>query len=324
MILVTGGTGLIGSHLITSLIKNGEQVKALYRSTIPSFYLSDRVEWVKGDILDIVGLQEALINVHKVYHCAAVVSFNPRKKDELHKINIEGTVNIVNASLDTGIEKLLFVSSVAALGRKKENDCIDEHIQWSETNSYSEYGKTKYLAEMEVWRGIGEGLNAVIINPVTVLGAGNWHKGSSELFKSAYNEFPWFTEGINGFTDVLDVVKAMIFLMNSNIQSERYIISTTNLAYRNLFTMMANCFGKKPPHKKVKPWMAEILWRLEGLKTKFSGKEPLLTKETVHTAQVKICFDNTKLLKAIPEFSYTPMEDTVNRICRELKERYNL
>ncbi|MDE3235809.1 MAG: NAD-dependent epimerase/dehydratase family protein [Bacteroidota bacterium] len=323
MILITGATGLLGSHLIKELYKKGTPAKALYRASIPA-ELKEYAQWIQGDILDPVSLDEAMQGIQQVYHCAASVSFNPKKKQETHKINIEGTANVVNACINNNIQKLLFVSSVAALGRTADGKKITEKIQWSEESNNSEYGKSKYFAEMEVWRGIGEGLNTVIINPSIILGAGDWEKGSTEIFKSVYNEFPWYTEGVNGFVDVKDVVKAMILLMNGAANSERFIISNENISYQQLFNLIAGSFGKKQPHKRVSPFLAEIVWRVEGLKGKISGKDPLLTKETARTAQEKTYFDNSKFLYYAPNFEYTPIQESVTRICKELKTKYQL
>ncbi len=324
MILVTGATGLVGSHLITALIQEGKQVRALYRSAIPEFAGAQQVQWVKGDILDVMSLEEAMQGIQQVYHCAAIVSFNPKRRAVLYQTNIEGTANIVNACIDAGVNKLLFVSSVAALGRIREDTPINESMNWTEETSNSEYGKSKYLAETEVWRGISEGLNAVIVNPVIILGAGDWQRGSSELFKSAYDEFPWYTEGISGFVDVLDVVKAMMRLVESDISAERFIISAENKGYREVFSAMAKGFNKRPPHKKVNPFLAAIVWRIEALKGMITGKAPLLTKETAATAQAKVNFDNTKLFKQLPGFVYTPVNDAIQRICNELIKKHNL
>ena len=325
MILVTGATGLVGSHLVAQLVNDGKKVKALYRSAIPAIEGADRVEWVKGDILDVVALEEAMANVQQVYHCAAIVSFHPGKKALMHQTNIEGTANVVNTCLSARVDKLLFVSSVAALGRIRENVQINETMNWTEATSNSEYGKSKYLAETEVWRGIGEGLNAVIVNPALILGAGDWSKGSSELFKSAYAEFPWYTEGVSGFVDVLDVIRAMKLLMEaSNISAERFILCAENLPYKEVFTQMANNFQKKPPHRKVTPLLAAIVWRLEAVKALFTGKDPMLTKETAKTALAKVYFDNRKLQRYFLNFTYTPVRESLHRICVELQKKHNL
>ena len=317
-VFVTGGTGLVGCHLLHSLVKNGKKIIALYRGTIPAELQGYSIRWIKGDILDIITLEDAMTGVEQVYHCAAIVSFNPARRLEMFKINVEGTANVVNAAINCGVKKLLFVSSVAALGRIRNDQLIDETMHWTKETSNSDYGKSKYLAEMEVWRGIGEGLKAVIVNPVIILGAADWNKGSAGMFKSAYNEFAWYTEGSGGFVDVLDVVKAMTLLMDSEISSQRFIISAENKTYRQVFDLMASAFGKKPAHKKVTPFLAGIIWRLEAIKGKFSGSDPLLTKETASTALAKVTFDNSKLLRQLPQFRYTPLEETVGRVCKEL------
>lgn len=324
MILVTGASGLVGSHLIQQLAAQQKKVRALYRSQIPAIPNTQTVEWFKADILDVVDLEQAMQGITHVYHCAAIVSFNPKEKKVLHQTNIEGTANVVNACIEANIEKLLFVSSVAALGRIREDKPIDETMNWTEETSNSEYGKSKYLAEMEVWRGIGEGLQAVIVNPTIILGAGNWDKGSSEIFKSAYNEFPWFTEGTTGFVDVADVVKAMMQLMDSDIVAQRFILSAETSTYQNLFSTIATEFGKKPPHKKVTPTIAALVWRWEAIKGKLTGKAPLLTKETAKTAQAKVVFDNSKLKKYLPQFTYTSLQHSIKNICNELKQKHNL
>jgi len=321
MILITGATGLVGTHLIQQLIKEGKPVRALYRAAVPAIA---GVDWVKGDILDVPSLTEAMQGVTEVYHCAAIVSFSPKTKQQLFKTNIEGTANVVNACIDAGVQKLCFVSSVAALGRIREDKPIDETMNWTEETSNSNYGKSKYLAEMEVWRGIAEGLKAVIVNPVIILGSGDWNKGSSEIFKSAYNEFPWYTDGSSGFVDVQDVVKAMRQLMDNNVFAQRFIISGDNWPYRKVFTTIAEKFNKKPPHKRVTPLIAAVVWRLEAIKGWLTGKSPMLTKETAKTAQAKVQFNNSKLFQYLPQFTYTPLDVSIDRICKELKQLHQL
>jgi nucleoside-diphosphate-sugar epimerase len=316
MIFITGATGLLGSHLIKMLSRQNKKIKALYRSEIPFSHLN--IEWIKGDLFDTVLLEEILHDVDEVYHCAGKVSFNPKEKQQLFKTNIEGTANIVNACLTAGVKKLLHVSSVSAIGRLKQNVIITEEMQWSEETSNSVYGESKYLAEMEVWRGVAEGLNAVMINPVIILGAADWNNSSTEIFKTVYKGFPYYSEGVTGFVDVDDVAKAMIELMESDISAERFIISAENISYKELFDMIAECFQKKPPHKKVTPFMASMVWRAAAIKSFFTGKAPFITKETARTALIKRYFDNSKLLKALPSFSYTPLKQSVEKICTEL------
>ena len=323
MILVTGGAGLLGTALITQLLSQGKQVRAIYNKTPLKQFNAAGLEQIQCNILDVIGLEEAMQGIDQVYHCAAIVSFNPKHRREMFKINIEGTANVVNAALDAGVKKLLHVSSVAALGRIREDEPINESMNWTEETSNSRYGQSKYLAELEVWRGIGEGLDAVIVNPVLILGAGDWNGGSVQVFKSVYNEIPWYTDGVTGFVDVKDVAKAMILLMNSDITAQRFILSAENRTFHDVFNLIAKAFAKKAPHKKVTPTLAKIVWRLEAIKSRITGKSPLITKETAATALAKVYFDNTKLKEYLPGFTYRPIEETITDTCAALQQKIN-
>ncbi|MFT3949764.1 MAG: NAD-dependent epimerase/dehydratase family protein [Agriterribacter sp.] len=319
MIFVTGGTGLLGSYLLRDLVARGQEVSALYRTNIPDEPYAKSVHWIQGDILDVVLLEEIMQKAKQVYHCAAIVSFNPAKKYEMLKINAEGTANVVNAALAGGVQKLMHVSSVSALGRNTTGAPISEDDKWDEEKNKSAYGKSKYFAELEVWRGVSEGLNAVIVNPSTILGVGKWEKdGSAAIFKKAYEEFPWYTDGVGGFVDVADVASAMIQLMESDISGERFIVNAACLPFKNVFTEIANAFGKKPPGKKAPSFMIKLLWRLEKLKSFFTSKDPLITKETAGSAQRKTYYDNSKLLRFLPLFQYKPVQQTI----KEYSEAY--
>jgi nucleoside-diphosphate-sugar epimerase len=319
-ILVTGGTGLLGGYLLRALLLQNKHVTALYRGQFPTLLNKDEIEkinWFKGDILDISCLQDIMTQCTHVYHCAGIVSFNPARVEQMMKINAEGTANVVNISLESGIKKLVHVSSVAALGKKNNQSTINEQVKWDEDANLTAYGNSKYQAEMEVWRGISEGLDAVIINPSIILGVGNWHKGSAAMFKNAYQEFPWYTEGTSGYVDAMDVAKIMISLMDSEISAERFIISGENRSYKDIFTQMALAFGKKPPHRKASPFLSGIVWRLEKIKSFFSSADPLLTKETAETAQRMVAFDNSKILNSLPAFKFRPIDESIADYSRE-------
>jgi dihydroflavonol-4-reductase len=323
-ILVTGGSGLLGGYLIEALNARGLSVRALHRSIPPKLRITDPslVEWVYGDVLDVISLDDAMEGITEVYHCAAIVSFHPKRLRDMHRINVDGTANVVNACLRHQIRKLVHVSSVSALGRKRDGQTITEAAKWDEESNGSAYGRTKYMAEMEVQRGIGEGLNAVMVNPSIILGVGDWHKGSSAMFRNSYNEFPWYTDGGTGLVDARDVAEVMIRLMMSDISGERFIVSADNWPYRKVFTEMAIGFNKRPPHLHARPWMGALVWRWEALKSRFTGEEPLLTRETADTARVQVSYDSRRLLEALPGFSFRPLSTSIADHCREYLVKY--
>lgn len=326
-ILITGGTGFIGSHIIKELVEKDYTVRALRRSTskLP-FYIPaeifQKVEWINGDVLDIVSLDEAMNGIDAVIHSAAIVSFFKRDKKEMYKVNIEGTTNVVNSSLQNNIKRFVHVSSVAALGRTR-NSHVDEEKKWEENKFNTHYAISKYRAELEVWRGIAEGLNAVIINPSTVVGYGDWNTSSCRIFKTVYDGLSWYPIGVNGFVHIEDVARAAVQLMESNITEQRFIINSDNWPLRRLFNTIADNFGKKRPFRKATPFMGEMAWRLERLKSFFTGKKPLLTKETAAVSYSKTYFDNKKILAALPGFSFTTLEEGIQKACKKYLDAIN-
>lgn len=316
IILVTGASGFLGSHLVQYLSEKGERVRALYNHTAPKAEQQSLkgVEWLRCDLLDIFELETVFENVSEVYHCAAIVSFNKQDKERLLHVNVESTANVVNQCLESSVRKLVYASSVAALGRSANSNEVTEEQQWEESKYNSVYAQSKYYAELEVWRGIGEGLDAVMVNPCVILGEGDWSKGSANLFEVVYDEFPYYTSGVNGWVDVKDVIQAMHLLMHSDITAERFILCEGNYSYKEMFTMMAEAMNRKPPHKKAGPLASGIVWRLSVLKSLFTGKAATITKETATTAQKKVYYNNEKLVSYLPMFSYTPMRETIKRV----------
>ena len=317
MILVTGASGFVGQHLVRQLSASGKEVRALYNRSLPGEDLRglDGITWQACDLLDVFAVDEACSGITEIYHCAAIVSFDPARRKEVLHHNIESTANVVNASLEHNIRKLVYVSSIASLGRAEEGELfINEEAEWEESKRNSIYSLSKYYAEMEVWRGIGEGLDAVIINPGIILGAGDWTKGSAKLMQVVADEFPFYTEGINAFVDVADVVSVMQQLMDSTATAERFIVCAGNFAYRDIFTQMAQALGKKPPRIKASAFLTGLVWRWSLLKHKITGGEPTITKETVRNAQTKCYYDNKRLLQVLPSFNYTPMPETIRQM----------
>ncbi|MEJ8801054.1 NAD-dependent epimerase/dehydratase family protein [Pontibacter sp. H249] len=317
-VFVTGGSGLIGSFLIPVLLEKGYTVKASYRAVIPQFPGADQVQWLEGDILDPLFLREALEGVKYVFNSAGLVSYAPQDKELLKQVNIEGTANVVNACLEHGQVKLCHVSSIAAVGRPKGATILTEKDKFDIAEEHSAYASSKYFGELEVWRGISEGLKAVIVNPSVVLGPSDWHRSSTQLFKYVYKEKPFYTQGGANFVDVRDVVEAMLQLTFSDISGERFILNAEQLSYKDFFTAVAKCFGKKAPGVKVPPFLTEIVWRVEHMRSWLTGGRPLITKDTARITGKQFFFSNEKVLKATT-IQFRPVKHSLEWVCRELK-----
>ena len=324
MILVTGGTGFLGSYIIKHLIEKGHQVRALRRNNKLPFWLDaavfDKVEWVEGDVLDIVSLEEAMEGVEAVIHSAAVVSFLKKERKQMYQVNIDGTANVVNVMLEKNINRLVYISSVAALGRTAGGGHVNEERKWEDSKINTHYAITKHKAEMEVWRGMAEGLNAVILNPSTILGFGDWSSGSAAIFKNIYKGISWFTPGVNGFVDVEDVAIVTERILNTDISEQRFIVNGHTWAFKKLQEAIAENFGKKKPTRAANPFLLGIAWRMEKIKSFFTGQKPLLTKESAKVACSKTWFENDKLLAALPGFSFRPLEETIKKACEQYKQ----
>lgn len=328
MILVTGGTGLVGSHLLFELSKSQQNIRAIYRTkktiekvkTVFSYYTDsvathfDRIEWVEADLNDIPNLSEAFEGIKEVYHCAALISFNPSDYHKLREINISGTANIVNLSIINGIQKLCYVSSVATMGYNPEK--ITEETAWNSEDSKSVYAITKYEAEMEVWRGIQEGVPSVIVNPGVILGPGFFESGSGGLFKRVHSGLRYATHGVAGYVGVVDVIKSMVLLMNSDCKNERYIIVAENLSSLDFTTLISNAFNLVPPKKIARQWMLAFAWRLDWLKHKITGGKRRLTKNLSKTLRTKSYYSSSKFLETIPNFEFTPISRVVSEVCQ--------
>lgn len=329
MILVTGGTGLVGAHLLYHLVKNDEKVRAIYRSKekieavkkVFSYYTDDeallsKIEWFKADITEVPAMVSAFVGVKKVYHCAAFISFNSKDYREMRKVNIHGTAIIVNLSIDAKIDKLCFVGSIASVGDSLNGSLITEENEWNKEADNSGYSITKFGAEMEVWRASQENVEVVIVNPGVILGSGFFTSGSGKLFNQVYNGFKYYTEGITGFVGVKDVVNAMILLMNSTVKNERFILVSENKTYKDILFSIADGFGKKRPSKKIKSWQTSIFWRFAAFASKITGVAPLLSKYSARSAHSISKYSSEKIKKTI-NFNFTEVNTVIKEVCAD-------
>lgn len=329
-VLITGATGLVGSEVARKFLSENHEVFALVRPGADKRLLADKhpkLTCVEGDILDLLALEQAIEPVDYVVHTAAVVSFVPRDRKMMYKVNQEGTANVVNVCLKYQTKKLVHVSSIAAIGRPDKRKqaaghdvILNEEQRWEDSPENSEYAKTKHMAELEVWRGIAEGLDAVIVNPTIILGEGDWEKSSTQLFRYVYREKPFYTEGIANVVDVKDVAEIVYRLAGSNITGERFLLNAGSISYHNLFNLIADKMNRKRPSFKVGKGLAEVIWRVEAVRTWLLGTKPLITKETAQSAARKITYDNGKVRKTL-DFQFQSIEETVSRISESLLRR---
>jgi nucleoside-diphosphate-sugar epimerase len=330
-ILITGITGLVGSFVAKHFLEAGYQVIGLKRDTSDLSLvkaIENKIIWHDADVLDVLALEKAFVNVQYVVHAAAVVSFAPRDKERMFKTNVEGTANVVNACLTGGIKKLCFVGSVAGLGRKLPNDnslkqiiTIDENATWEESPLNSMYAKSKYLAEIEIWRGFSEGLATVIVNPSLILGEADWTKSSTQLFKYIQEEHRFYPEGTLNYVDVQDVADCIFKLLNAPIDGERFILNAGSISYKSFFEQVAKKLNKTPPTHLISHALAAIIWRVEAVRSWFTGNTPLITKETALSSSHHFYYSNNKIKTTI-DIQFKGLDDSLNRICKHLMTKY--
>jgi len=328
MVLVTGGTGLVGSHLLLHLIENEESVRAIYRNlesiqktkSLFSLHkketLFEKINWIQADIIDVPSLEIAFENVEFVYHCAALISFDPKNEDLVRKTNIEGTANIVNFCIDKKIKKLCFVSSIAALGDLKENEkIITEETEWNPEKPHSDYAISKYGAEMEIWRGQQEGVDAVIVNPGVILGPRIWEQGSGILFKKIEKGFPYYSKGTTGIIAVIDVVKIMRLLMKSEIKNQRFTLIAQNIIFQDLFNAIADALKVKKPSIYISPLLTSFLWRIDWFLSTIFRTKRKLDRATAIASYSNNSYSNEKIKSAL-NLSFTDILHYINTISK--------
>ena len=325
MVLVTGATGLVGSHLILQLLMQGQKVKALYRNeagkqkvtAVFNFYkkpeLLDLIIWCKADILNIPDLEIAFQNIEYVYHCAALISFDPNDEEKLRKINIEGTANIINFCLDFNVRKLVYISSIAALGDILPHEkFVTETTEWNPEIAHSDYAISKYGAEIEVWRAQQEGLNVIVVNPGVILGPLFWEEGSGEIYQKIKNRLRFYTKGFTGFVVLDDVVKITIKLMESDIVNEKYILVSENKSYQELLFVIADALQVKKPTILISKNITNIAWRADWFLNVFFGKQRKLSKQLATALHSEDFYTNKKVIETL-DYKFENIEDYLRK-----------
>ena len=330
MILVTGGTGLVGSHLLVRLVQENEPIKATYRTLesiektkkVFSYYthttkdLFTKIEWIQADITDVPSMTPAFKDVKKVYHCAAVISFDPADYRTMRKVNIHGTAIIANLAIDAKVEKLCFVSSIATIGDDPKKELANEENDWGGNEKNNGYAITKYGAETEVWRASQEGVDVVIVNPGVILGSGFWTTGSGKMFSQIDKEFSYYSNGVTGFVGVKDVVGCMVQLMQSNCKNQRFILVSENKSFKEVLFSIAEALGKKKPTRCVQPWQASLFWRWEWLVSKITSRKIRMSKYTAKTLFRKTYYSSEKC-KIQLEVTFKSVEEVIKQVSKE-------
>ncbi|GET30354.1 NAD-dependent epimerase [Prolixibacter sp. SD074] len=335
MIYVTGGTGMLGAHLLHRLTKSGYQVRALKRENsnldqtkkIFSYYSSEeeakqllaKIEWVEGDLLDRDSIREHLEGIDFIIHAAAMVSFNRRDRYAMLHNNVEGTANLVDLARESGINRFCHVSSTSALGNPPEGVPSSEEHVWNNSRKRTAYGKSKFLSEMEVWRGMNEGMEVLIVNPGVIIGPGNWDSGSPQFFKTIWNGFKFYTRGGTGFVDVLDVSAAIVSMMDQSqwevVKNQRYVLVARNVGFREFFNLVADNLGKRRPTIPAGDWLLAIAWRLALIVSWFSSSSPAITHDSVNGSNRMSHYDGAQITRIMP-FQYSTVEESVARVAK--------
>lgn len=315
MIAITGANGLLGSFIAEKFISEREQVIALKRKiSKSSIKHSEKINWMEGDVLDPISLQESFKEIDTVIHSAALVSFNPRRSREVFETNVTGTKNVVDACLASGVKKLIHISSVAALGRQKGINQVDEKSVWVDSALNSDYATSKYQAELEVYRGYEEGLHVSLVNPSVILGPADWNRSSSQIFKYIWDEKPFYTQGVINYVDVRDVANMVYTLHTSDFNGERFIANAGHTSFKNIFDEIANRFGKKSPYLNVSPSFTGVVASLEAVRCFLTNQEPVITKHTVRMAREPLYFDNKKAVEKL-KIDFRSLTETLDFCC---------
>jgi nucleoside-diphosphate-sugar epimerase len=323
MVLVTGGTGLVGAHLLFDLLQKGAQIRAIHRKEsdlkrvekVFAYYsenassLFKKIDWIEADVNDVPALESVFKDIEYVYHAAALISFDPRDYELLLKINVEGTANIVNLCLANQIKKLCYVSTIGTIGKSISDATATEENEWNDQN-VNIYALSKYEAEMEVWRGSQEGLSVVMVNPGVIIGPGFWNSGSGSLFKTANKGYRFYPPGGSGFVTVHDVIKMMTSLMDSQIENERFIAVAENLPFQEILIRLTKELGKPAPKRKIKYWQLEIGRFVDLIWSTVSGSSRKITKNAIHTMKYRDFYENQKIQKFL-DFQFESLDPTI-------------
>ena len=321
MILVTGATGFIGSHLMCHLAEKDIFPVAMYRHEsnkkrvwkLFQFKFTDaeerydKITWRKGDFRDFPSLDAVFEGISHVYHCAGYISLAQRDVKKLLEINEKGSAYLVDLCLSHSIKKLIYISSIAALGNDPSASIIDENTPWDKNTDKTPYAYSKYGGEMEVWRGMEEGLNAVIINPAIVLGKGSPIEIILQRFKKGLR---WYTPGNKAFVNIQDVIMVMDELMHSNIKGERFILVAENWTGKAVAQNILKAGNYNLSVISIPKGFFYFFWALEYL-IEFLGIRKRFLTSAMIKGQYHQKIINGEKIKLFIDFGYSPISKLI-------------
>lgn len=326
---ITGATGFVGVHLIHHLLQKGHSVLAIKRtsSSLKEFELvnnaygskvsTDKLQWRDAELTD-PELVDMFSEVDHVVHVAGLISYYKQDLNELIRVNADGTAHIVNFCLAAGVQSFCYVSSTAAISKQTDKEFQEEGQDWDDKAPHSAYGLSKYLGELEVWRAREEGLQAFIVNPGVILGYGLWDKSSNQLFKKTYNQFPFYSTGVTGFTGVHDLCEVIADLFTKEVDGQQFLVINNNASFKEIMDMMAEAYGKRKPFIGVTGFILGLMKALVAIKKVF-GLRGLISQETVDAATSQFRFSNAKITKHT-DHKFWSIEDCIREACEQYKK----
>jgi len=277
----------------------------------------DKIQWIPASLQDIDLISEILPEVDVLIHTAAIVDFRKSKRDALYECNTHLVADLINACLRAEVKKVIHFSSIAAMGRAEESSLITEKTPWKESRLNSDYGKSKYLGELEVWRGVAEGLEAVIFNPSLVIGAGFWKKSTPTILPQVEKGRAFFPTGSNGIVDVRDVAQAVVLALEGAGANERFLLNGANLKYKELFSTLAKYINAPIPSKPLSPKLLNLAVRIARICESLNINIPFPSQQ-LQVLSAQSNYDGRKSEELLG-LTYRPFNETL----RETAEAYN-
>ena len=320
-ILITGGTGFLGSNLAIALVKEGYKVRILRRLESDLRAIGDTdVEHCFGDVRDIASIRRAIKGCDTIFHTAGCISYWRKERQMMMDVNVAGTRNMVNACMEVDVEKFVYTSSVGAIGFRTDGKLADEQNEFNWGAYDVGYNISKYHAEQEVLRGVNSGLPAVIVNPSAIIGPRDLHFRSGQILRDVYRKrIFYYTGGSMNVVSVDDVVRGHLQAARRGRIGQRYILGGENLTIREIMEITAETIGGIKPLFKLSNGTVKVLGVIfESFGNLFNVK-PLMTRELAAGVGIQMQFTSEKAQREL-EYSIAPFQEGLQNAFSWYKE----